>query len=105
MRRVPRQICTQNQNTFYVQELFCENRAVFMSQCGKKYGRTRQATDGNIIRRMRTARRIPKPTDTHSEYLSFSTQQWSQECVSMLRLRALPVFFPYKQKLILVNKH
>jgi len=36
---------------------------------GKKYGRSRQATDDTIIRRMRFACRITKATDTHSEYV------------------------------------
>jgi hypothetical protein len=34
-----------------------------------KYGTARQATDGNIIRRMRFACWITKATDTHSEYV------------------------------------
>ena len=41
----------------------------------EKYGTARQATDGNIIRRMRFACWITKATDIHSEYviLCFST--------------------------------
>jgi hypothetical protein len=42
----------------------------------EKYGTARQATDGNIIRRMRFAWWITKATDTHSEYvilIAFST--------------------------------
>ena len=35
----------------------------------EKYGTARQATDDNIIRRMRFACRITKATDTHSEYV------------------------------------
>jgi hypothetical protein len=35
----------------------------------EKYGRARQATDGNIIRRMRFACWVTKATDTHSEYV------------------------------------
>ena len=34
----------------------------------EKYGTAAQATDGNIIRCMRIARWINKPTDTHSSY-------------------------------------
>ena len=40
------------------------------------------------IRRMRTACRIPKATDTHSEYVilvAFPLQQWLYERTSMLR--------------------
>jgi hypothetical protein len=35
----------------------------------EKCGRTRQATDDSIIRRMRTACWIPEATDAHSEYV------------------------------------
>ena len=35
----------------------------------EKYGRTRQATDDNIIRSMSIACYITKATDTHSEYV------------------------------------
>ena len=38
----------------------------FVRYC-EKYGTAGQATDGNIIRRMRCARWIPKALDTHSE--------------------------------------
>ena len=51
-----------------------------------KYGRLGQAT-GNI-RRMRSACRMPKATDTHSEYvilIAFPLQQWLREGTSILR--------------------
>jgi hypothetical protein len=53
----------------------------------EKYGIARQATDDNIIRRMRFACWITKATDTHSEYvifIAFSRQQWLRERASML---------------------
>jgi hypothetical protein len=53
------------------------------------YGRARQATDDNIIQRMRLACWIPKATNTHSEFgilISFSLQQWLRELASLLRL-------------------
>jgi hypothetical protein len=53
----------------------------------EKYGTARQATDDNIIRRMRFACWITKATDTHSEYLvfiAFSRQQWLRERASVL---------------------
>ena len=52
------------------------------------FGRARQATDGNIRRRMRIASRIPKATDTHSEYvilITFSRQRWLRERFTLLR--------------------
>ena len=35
----------------------------------EKFGRTRQATDDNIIRRMHIASQITKAKDIHSEYV------------------------------------
>jgi hypothetical protein len=52
----------------------------------EKYGRARQATDDNIILRMRIVCWITKAIDTHSEYvmlIAYPRQQWSREHVSM----------------------
>jgi hypothetical protein len=54
----------------------------------EKFGRARQATDDNIIRRMRFACWITKATDTHSEYvilIAVPWQQWLRERASILR--------------------
>jgi len=48
----------------------------------EKYCRTRQATNDNIIRRMRIACWIPKASDIHSEYvilIAFPLLQWLHE--------------------------
>ena len=53
----------------------------------KKYCRAGQATDDNMIGRMRTACRIPKATNTYSEYvmlIAFSLQLWLHQRDSML---------------------
>ena len=54
----------------------------------EKYGRARQATDDNTIRRMRFACCITKATDTYSEYViiltAFPRQQWLRERASLL---------------------
>jgi hypothetical protein len=53
----------------------------------KKYGRAGQATDDDIIQRMRFACWITKATDTRSEYvigIAFPQQQWLRERVSVL---------------------
>jgi hypothetical protein len=45
----------------------------------EKYGTARQATDDNIIRRMRFACCIPRATDINSEYvirIGFPQQEW-----------------------------
>jgi hypothetical protein len=54
----------------------------------EKYGVARQATDDNIIRRMRFTCWMTKATKTHSEYvilIAFPRQQWLRERVSILR--------------------
>jgi hypothetical protein len=53
----------------------------------EKYGTARQATDDNIIWRMRFACWVTA-RDTHSEYvihIAFPWQQWLRERVSVLR--------------------
>jgi hypothetical protein len=53
----------------------------------EKYYRAGQATDDNIIRRMRFACCIPKATNTHSEYvilIAFPRKQWMQDRASAL---------------------
>ena len=62
----------------------------------EQYGATRQATDDNIIQRMRFACWISKAADTHSEYVIidiFPLQQWIRERDSILRLGSLSVFY------------
>ena len=54
----------------------------------EKYGTDGQATDDDIIGRMRTVCWIPKATNTHSEYvtlIAFSTATILQERASILR--------------------
>jgi hypothetical protein len=51
-------------------------------------GRAIQATDGNIIRRMRFAYWVTKDTGAHSEYVifvAFTLQQWLFQRASMFR--------------------
>ena len=60
----------ENQN----QHILCLIILFFFKWCSlwrnvEKYGRTRQATDVNIIQRMRITCWIPKATDSHSEYV------------------------------------
>jgi hypothetical protein len=65
---------------------FPENR-VFYEIMGGKYGRTGQATDDNIIRRMRIAFWMAEATNTLSEYvilIVFLLQQWLHERACMV---------------------
>ena len=67
----------------------------------EKYGRARQATDDNIIWRMRFAWWIVNISDTHSEYvilIAFPLQQWLRERASMFRLQ-------YIACLVIINFH
>ena len=52
--------------------LLSENRTVNKIMW-KKYDRGKQTTDGKAIRRMCTARCIPKATDKHPEYITPNT--------------------------------
>jgi hypothetical protein len=48
----------------------------------EKYGRARQATDGNITQHMRIACWVSEVTNTHSDYaipIAFSLHQWLHE--------------------------
>jgi hypothetical protein len=63
----------------------------------EKYGTARQATEDNIIRRVRFACWITKATDTYTEYvilIAFLRQQWLRERFSVLRHTyiACPIF-------------
>jgi hypothetical protein len=48
----------------------------------KKFGKARQATNGNIMRRMRFACWIAKATETHSKYviLFYGNSGYAQHC-------------------------
>ena len=75
----------------------------------EKYCRAGQATDGNIIRRMRIACWIPKATSTHSEYeirIAFQPQQWLHERTSVLRYTyiACLVYLPLFNRVVYLYK-
>jgi hypothetical protein len=73
-----------------------------------------QATDDNIIWRMRIACWIPNATDTHSQYvilIVFPPQQWLHERASLLRcthigclfLKPVPFYFISKSSVRVVS--
>jgi hypothetical protein len=95
MRNVSDKLWRENERRHFVINNFFTRKSyrlwdnVEKNGRARKYGRTRQATDDNIIRRMRFACWITKATDTHSEYvihIAFSRHQWSRERTSVLRL-------------------
>jgi hypothetical protein len=72
----------------------------------EKYCTARQATDDNIIRRMRFACRITKATDTHSEYLiliALLRQQWLRERTSVLRYTYVACLIIYIRECLLTT--
>ena len=96
MRYVSHKSCRENQNTILRSVTPPENRAVY------------EITWKNIVEpgrlqmkiwRMLIARRIPKTTNTHSEYVTliaffFSPlQQWLDERISLLRYSTVAVQF------------
>ena len=59
----------------------------------RKYGTTGQATDGNIIRRMRIACRVNRTTYMHSEHViivASQRQQGLSERTPLLRYKYIP---------------
>jgi hypothetical protein len=88
MRNVSDKSCRETQNTHFTFSNFFRKSCRLLDNV-EKYGTARQATDGNIIRRMRFACWITKATNTHTEYvilIAFPRQQW-------LRERALILLF------------
>jgi hypothetical protein len=89
-RNVSIESCRENQNAHFVfSNFFFFRKSCRLWDNVEKYGRARQATDDNIIRRMRFACCITKATDTHSQYvilIAFPRQQWLRERAWMLRL-------------------
>jgi hypothetical protein len=74
-----RQSCRENQNTHFVFNIFFFRKSCHLWDNVEKYVRARQATDDNIIRRMRFACWITKTTDRHSEHvilIGFPRKQW-----------------------------
>jgi hypothetical protein len=68
----------------------------------EKYGIARQATDDNIIQRMRLACWITKATDIHSQYvilIAFTQQQWLRERASTLRYTYIACLVSYTDEI------
>jgi len=65
----------------------CATRPIVLDNV-EKCSTAGQATDDNIIRRMRFACCIPKATNTHSQYvilIAFQQQKWIRERATILR--------------------
>jgi hypothetical protein len=95
MRNVSDKSCRENQNTHFMFNNFFPKSCRLCDNV-EKYGTARQATDDNIIRRMRFACWITKATETHSDYvtlIAFPRQRWLRERASLLRLYVHCLYF------------
>jgi hypothetical protein len=96
VRNVSDKSCRQNQNTHFMFSEFSQKSCRLWDNV-EKHGTARQATDVNIIQRMRFACWMTKAADTHSEYvilIAFPRQQWLRERALMLCL--LPALLSVK---------
>jgi hypothetical protein len=95
MRNISDKSCRENQNTHFMFNHFSRKSCRLWDNV-EKYGRARQTTDDNIIRRMRFASWITKATDTHSEYvilIAFPRQLWLRERASILSYTYIDSYF------------
>jgi len=69
-RNVSDKMCSENQNTHFVFRNFFRKSCRLWGNV-KKNGKTGQATDDNITRRMYFACWVTKATDTYSEYYTY----------------------------------
>jgi hypothetical protein len=79
--------CRGNQNTNFMMNFFSLKSSVYETMW-KKYGKARQATDENIIRRMAVESWIQKTKNTQSNYMiviAFPRQQRLCDRASVLR--------------------
>jgi len=77
-----RQCCRENQNTHCMASNFFPRKSYRLCKNVKTFGKARQVTNDNIIRRMRFGCWIAKATETHAEYvilIAFLRQQWLRE--------------------------
>jgi len=103
MRNVADKSGREDQNTFYVQQLFSENRCICMIMLKNIVEPDRPHDD--IIRRMRIECWTPQATNTHSEcviLITFPLQQWLYERTSVLHYNTLPVLIQKGGDLIII---
>jgi len=84
-----RQSCRGNQNTHFKFNNISFRKTRHLRDIVEKHCTAGQATDHNIIRRMRFACWITEATDTHSEYLVLTAlpqQSWFRQSSLMLRI-------------------
>jgi hypothetical protein len=78
--------CRENQNTYFMlNNVFGKKNLAVCEIMREKHGKTGQATDYNIIRRMRFACWITKVTDSLRIRNTYPRQQWLRESRSLLR--------------------
>ena len=67
-RNASPKFCSRNQNTYFLNKYFAENRAVYEIKC-ETYGKSGHATDSSTVRRIVYACWITKATKSHSHYV------------------------------------
>jgi hypothetical protein len=86
VRNVSDKSCRENQSTHFSPVFFFQKSSRLWDNV-EKYRTAGQATDDNMVRRMRFAWWVTKVTNTHSQYvilIAFPRQQWLRERVSLL---------------------
>ena len=89
LRNVSGKSCRENQNTHFVFSNFPKILPFLFWDNVEWHGSVLQATDDDIIRRVRIVCRVTKTTNTHLECViltAFARQQWLRECAWLLRL-------------------
>jgi hypothetical protein len=94
-----KQSCIENQNTCFMFNNFPQPpppRKSRLLRDNVEHGRSKHATDDNVIRRRRIVCWITKATDIHSEYvilIAFIRQERLRERACVTFIGTLPVFF------------
>jgi hypothetical protein len=99
MRNISYKSYRENQNTHFMFGKFFSRKSCSLCDNLEKYCTAGQATDDNIIRRMRFAWWINKATEAHTKYvilIAFRVQYWLHERASMLRYMYIAFLYIYE---------
>jgi hypothetical protein len=99
MRNVSYKSYRENQNTHFIFGKFFSRKSCSLCDNLEKYCKSGQATDDNIIGRMRFAWWTNKATEAHTKcviLIAFRVQYWLHERASMLRHMFTPSLYIYE---------
>ena len=101
MRNASDKSCRENRNAHYMFKIFFFSKWCLLWDNVENFGRARQATNDNIIRRMHFVYRITKASDTlklcNTYCFSTPTVVKRTRLCALFR-RVLPVLFPFDQR-------